>query len=281
MVQTGKFNKLKVIREKPAGVYLEGGEEGILLPKRFVPEGTKPGDTLNVFVYHDSEGRIIATTQKPYGVVDDIRLLKVVSVTNIGAFLDLGLMKDLFIPKSNMRHFMRVGGRYLVRIVIDEKTGRLSATEYFEDALSNENVTVKELETVQVMIYRKTDIGYEVIINNAHKGILHFSDIFRPVEIGDRLEGYIKKVFKHKETGQTLIDVALGKPGYARVENESEKILRLLKENDGYLPFYDKSDPEEIYEFFKMSKKTFKMSIGRLYKEGKIDLAKTGILLKG
>lgn len=280
MIQIGKFNNLKVLREKPAGVYLEGADDGILLPKRFVPEGVKPGDMLNVFLYHDSEDRLIATTQKPYGELGDVVLLKVVSITDFGAFLDFGLMKDLFIPKKNMRHFMRVNGHYLVKIVLDEKSGRLSATEYIEQFLSNDDLTVKENDEVKLMVYRKTQIGYETIINNVHKGILHFNEIYRPIEIGDRFPGFVKKIFKHEKTGEILIDVVAGKQGYARVENESDKILRLLEENAGYLPYYDKSDPEEIYSFFKMSKKTFKMSIGRLYKEGKIELVKAGIKLK-
>lgn len=277
MIQVGKFNDLKVLREKPAGVYLEGTEEGILLPRRFVPPGTELGDTIRVFIYHDSEGRLIATTQKPLGEAGDILLLRVVSVTGIGAFLDFGLMKDLLIPKSNMRQYMRVGEQYLVRIEIDEKTGRLTATEYLEQYLSNDDLTVKELEEVGLTVYRKTQIGFEVIINSKHRGMLHFNEIYRPVKVGDRFRGFVKRIFVNEKTGETLIDVAAGKPGYGRVEDESEKILRLLDEHDGYLPYYDKSDPEEIYEVFKMSKKTFKMAIGKLYKEGKIHLAKTGI----
>ncbi len=193
--------------------------------------------------------------------------------------MDFGLMKDLFIPKSKMRSFMRVGGEYIVRIVIDEKSGRLSATEYIEASLNNDPLTVKEMDEVDLTVYRKTQIGYEVIINNLHKGILHFNEIFRPVKIGDRFRGFIKKIFKNEKTEEVLIDVVAGQSGYARVENESDKILRLLNENNGYLPFYDKSDPEEIYAFFKMSKKTFKMALGKLFKEKKINLTKTGFEL--
>lgn len=279
MIQIGKFNALKVLRKRDAGLYLEGTDEGILLPNRFVPENTGTGDTINVFLYHDGEGRLIATTQKPYGLVDDIVRLRVVSVTSFGAFLDLGLMKDLFIPKANMRNFMRVNAQYLVRIIIDEKTGRLSATEYFESYLSNASLSVKELDRVHLTVYRKTQIGYETIINNMHKGILHFNEIYRPISIGDHFTGYIKKIMTKNDTGETLIDVAAGEPGYGRVEGESEKIMRLLKENDGYLPYFDKSDPAEIYGFFKMSKKTFKMSVGKLLREQKIQLEKTGISL--
>lgn len=278
MVKIGQYNVMKVIKEKPMGVFLDDGDAGILLPKRFVPGGTKTGDELNVFLYHDGEDRPIATTQKPIGVLGDIVKLKVVSVTNQGAFLDWGLMKDLFIPKSKMKTFMISNGEYLVKIVMDEKTGRLAATEKLEPFLSNENLTVKEKDIVDMIVYRKTNIGYEVIINNIHKGILHNNEIYRNISIGDKFKGFIKKIFTDK-SGNNLIDVAAGKPGYERVEDETEKILRLLKENNGYLPYHDKSSPEEIYSLFSMSKKTFKMATGNLYKQRKISFTKTGIQL--
>jgi predicted RNA-binding protein (virulence factor B family) len=274
MVRMGEYNLLKVIKEKPMGVFLDDGAEGILLPVRFVPKGTKTGDELNVFLYYDSEDRPIATTQKPYGILGDIVKLKVVDVTHQGAFLDWGLMKDLFIPKSKMKNHMIRNGEYLVKIVMDERTGRLSATEKLAPYLSNENLTVKEKEMVDLIVYRKTDIGYEVIINNVHKGILHNNEIYRNIAIGDKFRGFIKNVLPENK-----IDVAAGKPGYNRVEDESEKILRLLKENNGYLPYHDKSSPEDIYSFFEMSKKTFKMTTGNLYKQHKIIFTKTGIQL--
>src|SRR5665213_1569115 len=164
MVNIGKYNLLKVIKEKSMGVFMDDGEEGILLPKRFVPANTKIGDELTVFLYHDGEDRPIATTQKPYGVVGDIVKLKAVSVTHQGAFLDWGLMKDLFIPKSKIKNFMAPNGEYLVKIVMDEKTGRVAATEKLESFLSNEILTVKIKDEVDLIVYRQTDIGYEVII---------------------------------------------------------------------------------------------------------------------
>ncbi len=281
MIQIGKFQKLKVLREKVAGLYLEGTPEGILLPKRFIPENTKAGDEVDVFLYHDSEGRIIATTQTPIGQLNDVVLLKVVEVTSFGAFLDIGLMKDLFIPKSNMRNFMRRGGEYLVRIILDNKTGRLSATEYIEASLTNQSLTIREMGKVDLVVYRKTEIGFEVIINQIHRGMLHFNEVYRPIKTGDRFEGFVKKIFKSEKTGDILIDVAAGKPGYTRVDDESAKILQLLHTENGYLPFNDKSSPEAIYEYFKMSKKTFKMALGRLYKEKKIVFAKNGISSTG
>jgi hypothetical protein len=274
MVRMGEYNLLKVIKEKQMGVFLDDGEIGILLPKRFVPPGTKIGDELNVFLYHDGEDRPIATTQEPYGILGDIVKLKAVNVTSQGAFLDWGLMKDLFIPKSKIKNFMVPNGEYLVKIVLDEQTGRLAATEKLEPYLSNESLSVKEKEEVKLLVYRKTDIGYEVIINNIHKGILHNNEIYRNIEIGDQFPGFIKKILPENK-----IDVAAGKPGYTRVEDASEKVLRLLKENDGYLPYHDKSSPEDIYSFFAMSKKTFKMTTGNLYKQHKIVFTKTGIQL--
>ncbi len=274
MIRMGEYNLLKVIKVKDMGVFMDNGAEGILMPKRFVPSGTRIGDEINVFLYHDGEGRPIATTQKPLGVLGEIVKLRAVSVTDQGAFLDWGLMKDLFIPKSGMISFMRPMGEYLVKIVMDEQTGRVAATEKLERFLSNEMITVKEKEAVDLLVYRQTEIGYEVIINNKHKGILHTNEIFRPVEIGDRFSGFIKRILPENK-----IDVVAGKPGYQRVEDESEKILRLLKENNGYLPYHDKSSPEEIYSYFHISKKTFKMTTGNLYKQKKILFTKTGIQL--
>jgi len=275
MVRMGEYNLLKVIKVKDMGVFVDNGEEGILMPKRFVPPGTRVGDELNVFLYHDGEGRPIATTQKPLGVLGDIVKLRAVSITPQGAFLDWGLMKDLFIPKSGMVSFMRPMGEYLVKIVMDEQTGRVAATEKLERFLSNETLTVTEKEVVDLLVYRQTEIGYEMIINNKHKGMLHANEIYRPIEIGDRFPGFVKKILPENK-----IDVAAGKSGYQRVENESEKILRLLAENNGYLPYHDKSSPEEIYEFFHISKKTFKMTTGNLYKQKKILFTENGIKLK-
>ena len=281
MIQVGEYNNLKVAREVDFGVYLDDGAEGILLPKRFVPAGTKTGDELTVFLYHDGEDRLIATTQKPKGILGDIVKLRTISVTAHGAFLDNGLMKDLFVPKSKQQNNMIPNGEYLVKIFLDEQTGRLAATEKLEPYLSNEEQTVKELEVVDLIVYRRTDIGYVVIINNQHTGVLHHNEIYRNITAGDKFQGFIKKIYPEDKTGDDRyrIDVAAGKPGYNRVEDETEKILRLLKEHDGFLPYHDKSDPEEIYSFFGMSKKTFKMTTGNLYRQRKISFEKDGIRL--
>ena len=274
MIKVGEYNTLKVAREVSFGLYLDDGAEGILLPKRFVPESAKVGDELKVFLYHDGEDRLIATTQEPKGILGDIVKLRCISVTPQGAFLDNGLMKDLFVPRSKQQMGMIPNGEYLVKIYLDEQTGRLAATERIESFLSNDVLTVKELEVVDLTVYRRTDIGYVVIINNQHTGVLHHNEIYRDITAGDKFKGFIKKIYPDNR-----IDVAAGKPGYNRVEDETQKILRLLKENNGYLPYYDKTSPEEIYSFFGMSKKTFKMTVGNLYKQKKISLEKAGIKL--
>ena len=274
MINVGAYNVLKVIRAVEFGLYLDDGKEGILLPIRFVPPGAKIGDDLNVFLYHDSESRIIATTLKPKGLVGEIVKLRAVSVTPQGAFMDWGLMKDLFVPKSKQLMGMFPGRDYLVKIYLDEQTGRVAATEKIEPFLSNDELTVKELEQVTLTVYRRTDIGYVVIINHRHTGLLHFNEIYRDIQVGDTFPGFIKKILPENK-----IDVAAGKPGYQRVEDETEKLMRLLSENNGYLPFNDKSDPNEIYSFFGMSKKTFKMTTGNLYKQRKINFTQTGIKL--
>jgi len=272
MINIGEYNLLKVIKEKPMGVFLDDGKEGILLPKRFVPRGTRQGDEIKVFLYHDGEDRVIATTLQPKGVLGDIVKLRALSITGHGAFLDWGLMKDLFVPKSQQISFMRAGGDYLVKIYLDEQTGRLAATERIDSFLSNDILTVKEKEVVNLVAYRRSDLGYVVIINNVHTGLLHFNEVYRDIEIGDHFTGFIKTILPENK-----IDVVAGKPGYTRVEDESEKVLRLLKENEGYLPYHDKSSPEEIYSFFAMSKKTFKMTTGALYKQRKIEFTGGGI----
>lgn len=272
MIKVGEYNNLRVAREVPIGVYLDDGGEGILLPRRFVPPGIRTGDQLRVFIYHDSENRLIATTQQPKGVLGDIVKLRVVSVTPQGAFLDNGLMKDLFVPKSKQLRGMIANGEYFVKLYLDEQTGRLAATEKIEPFLSNDELTVQEKDSVELLVYRRTDIGYVVIINNRHTGVLHHNEIYRPITPGDRFEGFIKHIYPdHK------IDVVAGKQGYGRVEDETGKILRLLDENNGYLPYHDKSDPDTIYAFFGMSKKTFKMTVGNLYKQRKINIEKEGI----
>lgn len=273
-VRVGQYNTLKVSRKVEFGFYLDNGEDGILLPKRFAPRTLRIGDEIDVFVYHDSDNRLIATTQKAKATVGEIVKMKAISVTGLGAFLDWGLMKDLFVPKSKQLGGMREGAEYLVKLYIDEMTGRVAATEKIESLLSNEELTVKEKDIVDLLVYRQSELGYVMIINNQHTGILHNNEVFTTLHIGDKLQGFVKTIRPDNK-----IDVVLGKPGFQKVEDEGEKILRLLQENHGYLPYHDKSEPQEIYDFFGMSKKTFKMTTGTLYKLRKIEFTKTGFKL--
>ena len=274
MIKVGEYNHLKISREVDFGLYLDDGKDGILLPKRYVPANVKIGDVIKVFIYHDSDDRLIATTQEPKGKVGEIVRLKAVSVTPQGAFLDNGLMKDLFVPRSKQLTQMYPNEEYLVKIYIDERTGRMTATEKVEQFLSNESLTVKEMDMVNLTVLRRTEIGYMVIINHLHTGVLHFNEVFRDISIGDSFKGFIKKI-----SADNKIDVVVGKPGYQKVEDELQKIISLLEENNGYLPYNDKSSPEDIYSYFGMSKKTFKMTTGNLYKQRKIEFTKTGIKL--
>lgn len=271
----GKFYELKIARKLTAGVYLDDGDKGILLPKRFVPNNAKVGDLIKVFIYHDSENRLIATTQQPKAQLGDIALLKAVSTTPQGAFLDWGLMKDLFIPKSQQLSVMRTGGNYLVKLYLDEQTGRIAATEKFEKKLSESvNNELQEKQEVELLAFRETPLGWVMIINNTYIGILHKNEIFHPIKTGDKFTGFIKAIKPDNK-----IDVLIGKAGYGRVDNDYNKVLSLLIDNNGYLPFNDKSDPQNIYDVFGMSKKAFKMVLGKLYKERKIDFGKDGIIL--
>lgn len=280
MTSIGEYNLLKVKKELAFGLILEDGRDGILLPKRFVPRGARIGDELSVFLYHDGEDRVIATTQQPRGILGDIVKLRAVNTTPQGAFLDWGLMKDIFVPKSKQLVGMQPNGEYLVKIYLDEQTGRLAATEKIEPFLSNERVALKEKDEVQLIAYRRTDIGWVVIINNQHTGVLHANEIYRDMEIGDQFPGFIKKIYPPDTAfPEFRIDTVAGKSGYQRVEDAAEKVLRLLKENAGRLPYHDKSEPDDIYSFFGMSKKTFKMTTGRLYKEKKIRITEDAIEL--
>lgn len=273
--QAGIYHKLKAVKHVDFGIYLDGGDVEILMPKRFVPTGVEDGDEIEVFIYHDNEGRLIATNQKPYATVGEIALLQVRDKNNQGAFLDWGLMKDIFLPLSQQKSAIRVGGKYLVYIYVDEMTGRVAATEHISRYLDNDTLTVQEGDEVDMVIWRETDIGYAVIINSKHEGLLHYNEVFKELNTGDREQGYIKSIQEDNK-----ITVSLGKKGYKRIETEADKILRLLEENNGYLPYHDKSAPEEIYEVFGMSKKAFKMGTGSLYKQRKISFTKTGIKLE-
>jgi len=274
MVLVGEYNTLKVVKEVDFGLYLDGGKDEILLPKRYVPQGLKSGDEITVFVYHDNEGRLIATTDKPFAAVGEMAMLEVADVSPHGAFLKWGIMKDVFIPVAYMEQRMRKGERRLVMLVIDAQTGRVTATEKIDQFLTNLDLSVKEGEEVDLLIFQKTDIGYKVIINSKHTGVLHYNEVFKDLDTGDKLRGYIKKIRPGNK-----IDVSPGVKGYGRVMSEEDKLLEVIRNNNGYIPYNDKSDPESIYTFLGMSKKTFKMILGALYKKRLIEFTQTGTKL--
>jgi len=276
MVQAGQYNTLRVVKEVDFGMYLDGGEDEILLPKRYVPKDLKPDDEITVFVYHDNDGRLIATTLKPIATVGEIAMMEVADVNPHGAFMKWGLMKDVFVPISQQEKRMKPGDKRLVRLFIDEKTGRVTGTEKIDKYISNYELTVADNDTVDLVVYQKTDIGYKVIINSKHMGVLHFNEVFKDLNIGDKARGYIKHIRTDNK-----IDVSMGTKGYQKVPEEEQKIINLLKENNDYLPYNDKSEPEAIYAFFGMSKKTFKMTLGALYKKRMISFTQTGTKLEG
>jgi hypothetical protein len=266
---------MRVDRKVDFGFYMDDGGEGILLPKRFVPSGLQIDDTISVFVYHDSDNRLIATTQEPFAVVGDIAALKVVEVTSQGAFLDWGLMKDLFVPVSQQLSTMRLGGKYLVKLYIDAQTGRVAATEKIDKQISNDNLTVKEGEKVKIQVYRESEIGYVVIVNQVHQGLVYKNEVFTHLHIGQFIdEAFVKKIREDNK-----LDIGLGKQGGEKLADDNQKIMNLLKSHKGFLPYHDKSAPDDIYAFFGMSKKAFKMNVGMLYKLKLISIEEDGIRL--
>lgn len=275
MAEIGKINKLEIIKEVDFGVYLDGGDIGeILLPKKFVPESVKTGDEIEVFIYHDSEGRIIATTQKPKALVGEFAYLEVLDINKVGAFLDWGLQKDLFVPFREQLHKMEVGKSYVVYVYFDFESERIAASSKIEKFLDNLPVDFEEGEEVDLIIYAKTDLGYKTIIDEVSTGLIYKNEVFQELSVGQQLKGYIKKVREDEK-----LDLSLQKPGVGRFEKNEQVLLVFMNNNNGFMFFNDKSTPEEIYKTFHMSKKDFKKAIGALYKNRLISLEEQGIRL--
>lgn len=275
MADIGRMNRLSVVKELSFGFYLDGGEHGeILLPIRYAPEGLRPGDEIDVFIYFDSEDRIIATTEVPYGMVGDFALLEVVSVNAIGAFLDWGLSKDILVPFREQKQTMQEGKRYIVRIYFDKNSNRIVASAKIDAFLDNLPPDYKEGQQVDLMVCIETELGYKAIINGLHWGMLYKNEVFQSLERGQKIKGFIKKVREDEK-----IDLSLVKPGYAKVDDITEKILDYLRNNRGFMELTDKTDPEVIYSVLGISKKAFKMTIGGLYKKGIVKLEAKGVRL--
>lgn len=275
MIRIGKKCVLDVMRLTKHGAFLEGGPYGdILLPNRYVQESLKEDDEIEVFISFDSEDRLVATTDFPFLMVDEIGVLEVVDVNKYGAFMDWGLPKNLFVPFKEQQKRMEKGKRYVVAVYIDKKTGRIAASSKIQKFLSEDEVVFEAGEKVSVQVCDQTDMGYVALINGCTLGLLYENEIFKPVDVGDELDAYIKQV---REDGK--IDLSLEPVGYDKVDPAAQKILQKIMDNEGKLFITDKSDPKEISVEFGMSKKTFKKALGALYKQKRISILEDHIQL--
>ena len=275
MLQIGNYNTLRVVKLVSFGVYLDGGEgKEILLPTRYVPKGVKVDDEIQVFIYHDNEGRLIATTLRPKAVVGEFAFMRVKSVNDTGAFLDWGLMKDLLVPFKEQKMTMREGKWYLVYVHLDHLTGRIVASARIEKFLGNVPPVYQLNQEVDLLVADDTEIGYKVIVDNLHWGMIYHNQVFQRLERGEHLKGYVKEVREDDK-----LDISLQPLGYQKIDGISQRILNALQMKEGFLPVHDKSDPEEIYSLFRCSKKAFKQAIGSLYKQRLITIEEEGIRL--
>ncbi len=275
-IELGKFNKLEVVKEVDFGMYLDGGEEGeILLPSRYVPEGCKVGDELDVFIYLDNEERLVATTLTPLAQVGQFACLEVAWVNQYGAFLDWGLMKDLFVPFREQKMKMQVGKNYVVHVHLDDESYRIVASAKVDRYLSKELPPYRPGQEVDILIWQKTDLGFKAIIENLYGGLLYESEVFRPLRTGMTLKAYVKQV---RADGK--IDLMLQKPGVGKIDDFAATLLKYIREQGGSTPLNDKSPAEEIYAVFGVSKKTFKKAVGDLYKKHLVVLEENGIRMK-
>lgn len=275
MVNIGEMNVLPVVRMHALGAFLDGGKTGeILLPQRYVLAGCKIGDNLNVFVYKDSDGQWVATTQQPAAQVGEVAWLKVAEVNNVGAFLEWGLPKDLLCPYGEQYQTMEVGRKYLVIVFLDDQN-RIAASARIDEFLEDENqARFTEGQEVALLVADKTHLGIKAIVDNTHWGVLYENELFSPVRKGQKITGYIKKI-----RPDDRLDLSLQKPGYSRqrVQGLSDQILQAIDNHGGFLSMYDKTPPEAIYALFGVSKKAFKQAIGGLYKQRMIVIEEGGV----
>jgi len=276
MAILGKRNSLPIVRQAPPGFYLDGGTHGeILLPGRYLPKGGIPGEKVGVFVYRDSEDRLVATTGTPLAMVGDFAFLRIVSQNpGIGAFLDWGLEKDLLLPRREYAGGIRQGGRALVYVMLDERSDRIVATCRLNRHLNLTPPSYTEGQAVKLIVESETPLGYKAIINCAHTGLLYRAELSAPLPIGDSLDGFIRTM---RPDGK--IDLGLDPAGHRRLGPLSEQIVAALKTAGGHLPYHDNSTPEEIRTAFAMSKKAFKQAIGVLFREHRIVIGPDGIRL--
>jgi len=275
MIQLGKKNTLIISRESEFGLFLKDERDTeVLLPNAYVKEWMKVGKEVEVFIYHDSEDRLTATTEMPKAMLDEFGFFEVVDVAYFGAFVDWGLPKDLLVPKQFQKEPFRIGEKKFLRVVYDEKTHRLVATERFTKYLDHNPKGLNTNQEVKALVIKKTDLGYKCIVDDKYEGLLYHNEIFEKIELGD-----IKKVYIKKRRHDGFLDLSLKKLGAKGSKSSQEKILLLLKEHHKYLPYTSKSDAEEIREFFEMSKKEFKKTLTLLQEKKKISVDEKGIYL--
>jgi predicted RNA-binding protein (virulence factor B family) len=268
MIHAGRYHDLTVGRVSDHGLYLTNNEEGdeVLLPNRYVSLKDSVGDTKRVFVYHDSEDRLVATTEEPFATVGDIAHLQVIDRNDHGAFMDWGLAaKHLFLPNRNQQGGVVVGHKYLVYIYEDSITGRAVASMKLRSVVANDEISVEPGQQVDLLVASESEIGWRVIVNGRHWGMLYKNQLFAPVRVGDRLVGFVRRVTEDKR-----IDVAIQKQGYDEVKDAAGRLLELVKERGGVLPLGDRSSPEDVARQTAMSKKVFKRALGMLMKRGDV-----------
>ncbi len=270
----GELNSLKVNRVSEPGLYLiAGDEEEVLLPNCYVNSTMQIGNEIEVFIYTDSEDRLVATTQKPYAMKNDFVSLEVVDITKFGAFLDMGLPKDLLVPKNKQRSTYQIGNQKVIQIVEDEKTHRLIGTEKFklEKALDG----FKQNDELEILVFIKTPLGFKVIVNNKYEGLIFHNEIFENIKIGDKKRAFVKAL---REDGK--LDICLQKIGVRNSDDNPNKVFSILEQNNGVLSFTYKSDAQDIKEVFGLSKKAFKASLTKLIEDKKIELLENSIKIR-
>ncbi len=277
MIELGKYNTLTVLRDTRVGLFLGSGEEAeILLPLKYVPEGSEVGDSLEVFCYLDHEQRPVATTLTPAILRDSFAPLKVVEVNKFGAFMDWGLEKHLLVPFREQPVQMKEGEVHVVFCYLDPKSSRLVGSARLDRFLDNESLTVKEGQQVPLLVYSETPLGFGVVVQDRHKGLLFRDQVHQRIGVGSALTGYVKAIRPDRK-----LDIVLEPVGYRKLEPAAERIFAELNTAGGYLPLHDKSDPGEIQQQLQMSKKVFKRGVGILYRERRIEIRPDGIYLPG
>ncbi|MGV3526299.1 MAG: S1 RNA-binding domain-containing protein [Candidatus Sericytochromatia bacterium] len=282
MIHIGKWNRLQISKERSVGYFFDGGSDGdILMPQRHQPDTPcEVGDEMDVFIFHDAEGRLTATVRKPYAQVGEVAWLKVVDTHRAGAFLDWGMTKDLLVPlrEQHEDEIMEVGEHYLVYIHLDAFDKIVGTAKLEEHLFENGTDHFEEGEAVSLVIAESNPLGYKAVVNHTHWGLLYGNEVFQPLKVGQSVSGYVKKI---REDGK--IDLALNKPGYSheRMDQISQTILDRIRAEGGFLPLTDKSPPEAIYNLFQISKKNFKQAVGRLYKARLITIEPQGLRSTG